>query len=92
MDSIDLLENGFDYIINSLNNLKKLEDNKGDKFTIKYIIRDLISGIEIILKYRLICDNWTFVIDNLDNLTFNNYQDGDFISITLEQAINRLNM
>ena len=91
MDSIDLLENGFDYIISSLNNLKKLEDNTGNKYTIKYIIRDLISGIEIILKYRLMCDNWTFVIDNLDNLTLSNYQNGDFVSITLEQAINRLN-
>lgn len=37
------------------------------------------------------CDNWTFVIDNLDNLTLSNYQNGDFVSITLEQAIKRLN-
>lgn len=90
MNNFSLLENGFDYIINSLNNLKKLEENKGNKYTIKYIIRDLISGIEIILKYRLECDNWAFVIDNLDKLTLNSYKEGDFISVTLEQSIDRL--
>lgn len=90
MDNASLLENGFDYIISSLNNLKILEENEGNKYTIKYIIRDLISGIEIILKYRLECDNWTFVIDNLDKLTLNSYKEGDFISVTLEQSIDRL--
>ena len=35
---------------------------------VDYIIRDLISEIEIILKYRLEYDNWTLVIDNLDKL------------------------
>ena len=90
MNNVGLLENGFDYIINSLNKLKTIELNMGNKYTIKYIIRDLISGIEIILKYRLECDNWTFVINDLDKLTINNYKNGDFISVTLEQSIDRL--
>ena len=50
MSNVSLLENGFDYIINSLNKLKTIELNMGNKYTIKYIIRDLISGIEIILS------------------------------------------
>ncbi len=90
MNNVSLLENGFDYIINSLKNLKTLELNNGNRYTIKYIIRDLISGIEIILKYRLECDNWTFVINDLDKLTINNYENGDFVSVTLEQSIERL--
>ena len=90
MNDDSLLENGFDYVIILLNNLKIFESNKGSKYTIKYIIRDLISGIEIILKYRLECDNWTFVIDDLDKLTINNYKNGDFVSVTLEQSIDRL--
>lgn len=90
MNNVSLLENGFDYILNSLNNLKKIELGTGDKYTIKYIIRDLISGIEIILKYRLECDNWAFVIDDLDKLSLDNYNKGDFISVTLEQSLERL--
>ena len=90
MNNVSLLENGFDYILNSLNNLKKIELGTGDKYTIKYIIRDLISSIEIILKYRLECDNWAFVIDDLDKLSLDNYNKGDFISVTLEQSLERL--
>ncbi len=90
MSNVSLLENGFDYIINSLNKLKTIELNMGNKYTIKYIIRDLISGIEIILKYRLECDNWAFVINDLDKLAINNYENGDFVSVTLEQSIDRL--
>lgn len=90
MDDVSLLENGFDYILNSLNNLKKFELGEESKYTIKYIIRDLISGIEIILKYRLQCDNWTFVVDNLDKISMDKYREGNFISVTLEQSIERL--
>ena len=90
LNNVGFLENGFDYIISALNKLKTIELNMDNKYTIKYIIRDLISGIEIILKYRLECENWTFVINDLDKLAISNYENGDFVSVSLEQSIDRL--
>ena len=90
MKESSMIENGMDYLLNALNNLKKFETGEENKYTIKYIIRDLISGIEVILKYRLECENWTFVINDLNKMTKEKYSKGDFVSVTLEQSIERL--
>lgn len=89
-----LLENGLDYILHSCENLNIIENRvttvPDNSLAYKYLVRDLISGVEIIFKYRLQLDNWTFIVEKLDVVTIDKFQKGDFQSIGLEEAIKRL--
>lgn len=89
-----LLENGLDYILHSCENLNIIENRNttvsDNNLAYKYLVRDLISGVEIIFKYRLQLDNWTFIVEKLDVITMDKFQKGDFKSIDLEEAIKRL--
>jgi len=60
-----VLENGLDFVLNSINNLTIASEDTTDEYAkkrlIKYSLLHLSSGIELILKSRLLKEHWTYV-------------------------------
>ena len=52
------------------------------------------SGIEMFFKARLFIDNWFLILDDIDkvNNDFETFRKGDFITVTLEKAGNRIHL
>ena len=60
------------------------------KNNIKYAILHLSSGIELLLKYLLYREHWAYIVNNIDSITKEKYQKGDFGSVNMDTAIGRL--
>lgn len=61
-----VLENGLDFILMAVNNLTISNESNIDyearKRLIKYSLLYLSSGIELVLKYRLLREHWTYYL------------------------------
>lgn len=83
-----LLENAFDYILDAVN---KLEHKNPDKKAIKYAIVHLWSGIELLLKKRLMDEHWSLIFRDVNKANKSAMKSGDFVSVYFDELIERLN-
>ena len=81
-----LLENGIDFVLSALEHVAGAPSNRD----LKYAVLHLSSGIELILKEKLIREHWTLVFDRIENASLSKFRNGDFNSVTFENCIQRL--
>jgi hypothetical protein len=80
-----LVENGMDFVESGISDLW---DIKGKKR--KYAILNFYSGIELLLKARLLHEHWSLCVDDIRKADINRFESGDFISVNLDGTISRL--
>lgn len=56
----------------------------------KYSVVHFASGVEILLKARLMREHWSLIIERSENADARKFTSGDFKSVGAEQAIHRL--
>lgn len=56
----------------------------------KYAILHLAASVELFLKARLMAEHWTLIISPKKPPTFDQLRAGDFVSVTLSEAIERI--
>ena len=76
-----LLINGLDYIVEAFNRLHTSEHEPRE---IKYVIRDLISGVEILLKQFLVPESWTLVVRGNNIPSDEKFKLGEFVSVGID--------
>lgn len=84
---LTLFENGLDFILHSLEHLK--HDNN-DPRNIKFGVLHLSSGIELILKERLIKEHKSLIFKDLNKFRYSNFQNPEVPTIYLDDIILRL--
>ncbi len=82
----DLLENGMDFVISSVEPI--LNEEKGTK--LKYSILHISSGLELILKECLKQEHWSLIFEDTSKAQLESLESGDFLSVNLNTTINRL--
>lgn len=89
-----LLENGFDFLIYAINNINCAREDEIDedarKRLIKYAILHLSSGIELVFKYRILKENWTYIFADMNKANKEAFENGDFKSVDSASNIERL--
>lgn len=83
---MELLENGLDFIDNSL---KPILDSK-NQHDLKYSILHLSAGIELVLKEILKNEHWSFIFEDINKASLNKLNSGDFVSVAFETIITRV--
>lgn len=76
-----LVENGFDFLSQAISELK----NKP-----KYSVIHFYAALELFLKARLMHEHWSLVISKGQDADWDRFINGDFQSVTLEEAANKL--
>ncbi|MDK2743481.1 MAG: hypothetical protein NDI90_11245 [Nitrospira sp. BO4] len=56
----------------------------------KYSIMHFCSGLELFLKARLLQEHWSLILKKPEDASFKQFQNGDFSSVTMEDALRRL--
>jgi len=89
--SIDFppLMNGVDYLHDAVHRLGATPSPSD----LKYAVLHLHAGVEVLLKYRLICEDWRLILDvedDRDEVTEEDYENGRFRSIGVGEALKRL--
>ncbi|PRY35384.1 hypothetical protein CLV43_114302 [Umezawaea tangerina] len=81
------LQNGVDYLVDAVERLSGAPTPRD----LKYAVLHLHAGVEVLLKYRLICEDWTLVLaEDSATATQQQYEAGQFRSIGAADAIKRL--
>ncbi len=76
-----LVESAFDFLERALDEYDSSP---------KYAILHLAASVELLLKARLMAEHWTLIISPKHTPTFDRLKSGDFLSVTLSEAIERL--
>jgi len=84
---LSLLENAFDYILDAVN---QLQGKRPSKRRIKYGIIHLWSGIELLIKKRLMDEHWSLIFRDINKADINALNSGDFVSVYFDEAVTRL--
>jgi hypothetical protein len=87
MQKVTLLENALDYIRDAVIRLQKRDL---DIMDLKYAIVHLWSGIELILKKRLMNEHWSLIFRDINKAKMDCLQTGDFVSVYYDDAVIRL--
>jgi len=58
---------------------------------LKHAVATLADGVELLLKARLEVYDWSLLFRNVDDADRSKFKRGDFQSVTVEQAVKRLN-
>lgn len=89
-----VLENGFEFILTAINDLLNVDVNATDSIAnkryIKYSLLHLSSGIELVLKHRLLREHWTYVFEDMNKAKKDKLDSGDFTSARNDVIIQRL--
>jgi len=85
--NLGLLENAFDYILDAVQQLK---GKRPAKRRIKYGIVHLWSGIELLIKKRLMDEHWSLIFRDINKADKNALNSGDFVSVYFDEAVKRL--
>ncbi len=89
-----LLENGLDFILDAAQKLSELNDSdlddKDSQRLIKYALLHLSAGIELVFKYRLFKEHWTYVFADMNKANKQGLSSGDFSSVDSKTSIDRL--
>jgi len=56
----------------------------------KYSIINFCSGLELILKARLLIEHWTLILKSPEKGDLVTFQNGDFLSVTIGESVDRL--
>lgn len=81
-----LLENAIDYLREAVRRL----EGEVDRQDLKYAILSLGAGLELLLKERLRREDWRLLFPNPETAEEDLYRRGDFKSINVWQAMDRL--
>lgn len=57
----------------------------------KYSVINFCSSVELFLKARLLKEHWSLIVSKPENANIISFQAGDFKSVTMKEAIKRLN-
>ena len=76
-----LVENAIDFLEQSLSEFEESP---------KYSVIHFYAAVELFLKARLMAEHWTLVVSKGKDPDWNKFESGDFISVTLNEAIVRL--
>jgi hypothetical protein len=87
-DQVDLslLGNGLDYLDSAV---EQLRSNPGPR-QLKYAVLHLHAGVEVLLKARLVREDWSLIFPKPDKATHRDFMSGNFRSIGIPDAIIRL--
>jgi hypothetical protein len=56
----------------------------------KYSVINFCSGLELILKARLLKEHWSLIMKRPEEAALSHFQNGDFISVSVDEALKRL--
>lgn len=84
------LANGLDYLADAVGRLTETPSARD----LKYAVLHLHAGVEVLLKYRLICVDWRLILEDSKDgepaVTYKRYKAGKFRSIGIGKALKRL--
>jgi hypothetical protein len=83
---LDLLENGLDFILSSVDLIANIKNVN----QIKYSLVHLSSGFELVLKQKLAQQHWTLLFEDVKNANRKDYESGNFQSVNFESLLKRL--
>lgn len=81
-----VVENGLQFIEKGLDQLWV----EGDKHHLKYSVINFYTGVELLLKARLMMEHWALVVSDLKHADSEKFVSGDFKSVGLDEATDRL--
>ena len=82
-----LLQNGLDYILSALENLRGESPTERQ---LKYAVIHLSAGVDLILKERLRLEHGSLIFADSDKATKERFESGNFVSVGFPQLVNRL--
>jgi hypothetical protein len=83
---LSMLENGLDFIASGLKHIAA----PVSKFDLKYAVLHLSAGIELVLKDRLMREDWKQIFVKPEDATEEKHKSGNFKSVNLYQCLERL--
>ena len=83
---LSMLENGLDFIASGLKHIA----SPVSKFDLKYAVLHLSAGIELVLKDRLMREDWKQIFVKPEDATQEKLKSGNFKSVNLYQCLERL--
>lgn len=86
MFRFELLENGVDYLAEAVRRLS----GDPDRADLKYAVLHLGGGVELLLKARLVREDWTLVFERPTDADEDLYRSGGFKSVGIWDTIRRL--
>ncbi|HEX3038221.1 MAG TPA: hypothetical protein VHO94_04420 [Oscillospiraceae bacterium] len=93
-ENFSVLTNGFDFILDAVNNLILINEQnieaEEQRRLAKYTLLHFSSGIELVLKYRLLCEHWTYIFSDMNKANKSAFESGDFKSVDSTTIIERL--
>lgn len=81
----NLAQNALDYLI-----LAGEQAREDSPRMLKHSVATLADGVELLLKARLEIYDWCLLFREVDRANKEEYHNGDFQSVTIDQAVNRL--
>ena len=78
---ISLTENAFEFLERSIQDFEK-----SPRFSVVHFC----AALEMLLKARLMREHWSLIVSKVETANRAKFQQGDFVSVTMEQAVARL--
>jgi hypothetical protein len=92
--SENLLLNGLDYICEAIRRLADAENaesaDKDIKSILRYSLLHLLAGTDLVLKYRLFSEHWTYIFADMDKADKSKLKSGDINTVSDNNSIDRL--
>lgn len=66
------------------------DDNVHCSYSIKHVIINLSTCMELLIKFRLLEEHWAFIFDDVNKAKECNFDTGDFVSVSFARGIERL--
>ncbi|MFF4589724.1 hypothetical protein [Streptomyces sp. NPDC001388] len=82
--------NGMDYLVSVVENLAEGEEGVPSPRGLKYAVLHLQAASEVLIKARLVYEHWSLVFKDPGRASRQRYEEGDFVSCELGDALSRL--
>lgn len=66
------------------------DDNVHCSYSIKHVIINLSTCMELLIKFRLLEEHWAFIFDDVNKAKEYNFDTGDFVSVSFARGVERL--
>ncbi len=83
----EIIESALEFIEHSCNIYNN--DDLEQQTKLKHSTIELAAGIELLLKARLCQEHWSLIISNIDKYKEDDWDNGKFVSVGIEQSIER---
>ena len=80
-----VISSGLDFLESAVDHLAK-----GEERDLRYGALHVTAAIEALLKAQLAREHWTLVVDDVNRARRSDYESGDFRSVTIATALQRL--